>query len=147
MSTDREEDTRARCESCGHLLVEYSFNMNKGLCAVLTKLFEARGPIAIEKLGFTNSQYSNYPKLAYWGLAQRVYQDGNAKGGLWEITFDGVQFIRGKKTVSKTVVMKNKVLQRFEGLQVYFDKIFEGYDYRPFYREQAVMQFKSGELF
>ncbi len=137
------------CEACGHAIIEYSFNINQGLCSVLIKLYEAGGPIEIAKLRLTNSQYSNYPKLAYWGLAERHTIDEDAKGGVWKITRKGLEFITGSIAVSKRAVMKNKQLIRFDGDAVKFDEIIDGYDYKPFYKAQARFQFNGmgqGEL-
>lgn len=137
---DEIEREEVACEACGHLIVEYSFNLNKGLCGVLVKLFEAGEPVEIASLRLSNSQYSNYPKLAYWNLARRVLVDGNHKGGVWEITGDGVEFVTGRRSQPKKVVMKNKLFVRFDGEPVMFSQIVEGYDFRPFYKEQAKAQ-------
>lgn len=141
-------EDEVRCESCGHLIVEYSFNINKGICGVLVKLFEVGQPVSISQLGLSNSQYSNYPKLAYWGLAERHAIDSDTKGGVWKITHDGIDFVVGRKSVRKKVVMKNKEFIRFDGEPVMFSQIIEGYDYKPFYVEQirAQEEYRQAEI-
>ncbi len=140
---DGPEET-PRCPTCGHLLVEYSFNFNKGLASVLIKLYEAGGPIEIAKLHLTNSQYSNYPKLAYWDVAAKHTIDEDTKGGVWKITQRGIDFIAGHLSMRRKVVMKNGEFIRFDGDSMMFNEIVAGYDYKPYYRDQVREQFGEG---
>lgn len=138
-----------KCEHCGSVITEYKFNLNKGLCHVLAKLYEAGGQSEIDKLGLTNSEYSNYPKLAYWDLAQRVIHRDEVKGGIWKITSHGIKFVAGVIPRRKSVVMRKRKWIRDAGDLVMFRDIIEGYDHRPFYTDQIKRQlgYREGELF
>lgn len=138
-----------KCPTCGHLLVEYKFSLNKGLIGVLIKLFEARGPVEISKLNLSNSQYSNYPKLFYWKLARRHVVDDNPKGGLWKITTEGIDFVVGMTSAPKYVVMRQGQFVEYRGPRIKLREANDGYEYQSEYRDQVVrqLQSKQGELF
>ena len=126
------------CDHCGSKVVEYTFSFNKGLAIVLGKLFDAGGPVKIETLRFTNSQYSNYPKLRYWGLAEMVCdEESKRKGGLWQITNKGKQFVMGFITIPRQAVMRQKRFQRFEGEEIRFFETSGGYKYKQDYADEA----------
>jgi hypothetical protein len=87
-----------RCPECGAKVVEYHFLLNRGLIQGLEKLANKR-ECELTDLGLTNSQYSNFPKLAYWGL---VETDGKHTG-YWKATKLGYLFLEGRVNVPRGV--------------------------------------------
>lgn len=129
------------CHHCGAKMVEYSHSLNKGVAAVLWKLYEGDGPVEIGTLGLTNSQYSNAPKVRYWNLAVRVTNDQNeVKGGWWQITDIGRDFVEGRISLPKTAILLRNVVLRFDGAPVLFSQISDGYGYQSNFKEQARQQ-------
>lgn len=129
------------CDHCGALMIEYRYSLNKGLAVVLGKLFDAGGPVEVSTLKLTNPQYSNAPKVRYWGLAEQVInKDTMVKRGVWKITQKGVDFVLGKTMVPQHAVTYRNTVIRIEGAMVEFKKISDGYLYRADYAEMARSQ-------
>lgn len=128
------------CELCGSKIVEYKFGLNKGLLAFLVALVRAGKPVHIGELKLTNSQYSNYPKATYWGLASSMApenEEESLKGGKWALTLKRLQFLRGNQAIPKYAVTLKGAVVRHEGPDIYVDGIEEGYAYRGDYQAQA----------
>lgn len=139
----------AICEHCCAKMVEYTFSFNKGLAVFLGKLFDAQGPVKTDNLGLTYAQRTNSQKLRYWGLAEPyVNEESTIKRGWWQITYTGKLFVLGQTTIKKQVVMyRNKVI-RYEGVDLFFDKVSDGYKYHEDYAKQVRSQiYNQTEMF
>ena len=129
------------CHTCGHKSVEYTFTFNQGLAAFLWALFRAGGPCKTDSLNLTYSQRTNSQKLRYWDLARpHMNEESAKKAGWWEITEYGRNFVLGKMTIVKKVVMRNNEFVRYEGKRIRFEDSLEGYMHRSHYREQIHAQ-------
>lgn len=129
------------CPSCGTLLVEYRIPFNRGLARFLGKLFDAGGPAEIRSLGLDNALYSYAAKIHHWEVAEPyITPETDRKRGWWKITPKGVQFVSGLITVPRFAVTKQGALVRFEGDEVSFDSVSDGYLCRADYVEQVRRQ-------
>ena len=96
-----------KCESCDHTETAYTFTLNVGKVVALRKLVDYyetnhRG-VNLEKLGLTNSQYTNFCHLVYFGLA------GNTPKG-WLPTDLGIAFIHGEAKITQPVATMGKAV-------------------------------------
>lgn len=135
------DDTQ--CFHCGAKMVEYRFGLNTGLLGFLKALVAAAGPVSISSLHLTNSEYSNYPKARYWGLTEQVDPQNEveeSKGGKWQLTDNGMLFLRRRLAIPKYVVTYRGYVRRFEGDSIFVDGIEDGYQYRGDYRSQVTDQ-------
>jgi hypothetical protein len=94
-------------------MMEYKFNFILGLANSLEKLGDRLQPVELGDMGLTNSEYSNFPKLEYWDLVSKV------EGG-WKMTEAGSEFLRGRRTIHKSVwTYRGKVIG-FDGKMITF---------------------------
>lgn len=130
------------CQHCGAKMVEYKFSFNKGMAQFLLKLYDAQGPAKTDELGLTYSQRTNSQKLRYWGLAEPVTDtaEQRKKSGWWKITAAGYLFVNGEISIQKFAVMYRNVFRRYEGGEIYFKDVYEGYQNRAEFKEQARAQ-------
>lgn len=128
---------KKNCPHCGAAMVEYKHNLSKGQVGPLIKLFEAGGgPVSItDDLHLIIGEYTNFAKLAYWGLARQ--QGGSERGGVWEITEKGRQFVQGDITLPRTVWVYRGDVQRFEGGNISIHKVSGGWKFKPQYAAEA----------
>ena len=107
------------CPTCGATTVEYSFWLNLGLVTALGKLARAGGRAKRSELKLTNSEYTNFVKLSYWGLAiQPADEQGKVRGRPWEITYRGRLFLGGHIVMLKSAVTYRGKVRRLEGKMV-----------------------------
>ena len=129
------------CEHCGAKIVEYKHGLGKNLMRCLVKLVNAGGgPLSIsDDLKLTKSQYTNFAKLAYWGLVVKANPEGGERGGMWAITAQGWRFVRGAVEIQKYAwVYRGDVIRR-EGAMLKVTDITDGrWQYRPEYAREAV---------
>ena len=104
------------CSQCGATTVEYKFRLSKGLVSCLGKLLKADGPAHRRYLHLTNSEYTNFPKLAYWKLSRQLQNaDGRTRNQPWTITNMGKFWISGATQVFEQVVTYRGKFVRIEG--------------------------------
>lgn len=138
---------KVKCPTCGCLLAEYRHNLNVPLGAVLKRLFIEGGPVHIVKVSKSNTQFTNYAKLAYWGLAKpTVDETGKHSSGFWEITDLGRSFVQRKISIDRTAVVKRNEVLRFEGPAIMFSDLDPSQKDRPTYQDEAREQIQD-ELF
>ena len=126
------------CEHCGHKSVEYKFGFNKGLAAFLAKLYIKNAPCRTDDLGLTYAQRTNSQKLRYWDLARpHINEESKIKKGVWVITQKGKDFVEHRTKINKYVIMRNNKFVRYEGEEITFNEVSEGYKYRKEYQQQA----------
>ena len=129
------------CACCGAKMVSYDFKFNSGLKSCLRKLavFGQR-PVSVKELGLTTSEWTNFAKLRYWGLADKYAISDNQKhkGGVWVLTDGGNRFVHGVSFIYEIVTMERKRIKGYSGLEVYYDvKFSPSYDHRGDYRQQV----------
>lgn len=95
------------CQSCGHKDTAYTYNLNVGKVSALRKLIDrheiTKAPVHLGDLGITNSQYTNFCHLAYFGLALHITSG-------WIPTDLGIAFIYGEVGVQVPVAVLNGVV-------------------------------------
>jgi hypothetical protein len=151
------------CDHCGAKIVEYEHGFNRGLRNCLKKLHDkavaqcrmasgmlAAGfdvPVRVKDLGLTTSEWTNFAKLRYWDLAEKVISEGTKhRGGVWRITTRGYGFVNGSYVIQETaVVCRNKVIG-FEGRGIRFDgSLAPEYQHRGDFQEQVREQITPGQ--
>lgn len=96
-------------QSCGHKDTAYTYNLNLGKVSALRKLIDryelTKAPVQLGDMGITNSQYTNFCHLAYFGLAKHITEG-------WIPTELGIAFIYGEAGVQVPVaVLNGRVLE------------------------------------
>lgn len=85
----------------------YTYNLNVGKVSALRKLVdhyeEKKVPVQLGDLKLTNSQYTNFCHLVYFGLAKHIH-------GGWLPTETGIAFIYGEVSVLVPVAVMNGVV-------------------------------------
>lgn len=126
------------CPHCDAPIVEYKHGLSTGLARGLRLLAEAGGgPLNLNELGMTISQQTNFQKLRYWGLVEKS-DPSSEKGGVWNITEDGWEFLRRETGMRKFVYTFRGEVVRYEGASISIDEITDGWQYRPDYAANAV---------
>lgn len=129
------------CSECGHKIVTYRFNFNKGLAACIIKLscfkeaFTQEG-VSVGSIGLSPAQYTNFQKLRYWLLIEKVHNGDHNKGGWWRLTDLGIAFILGEVSIPDKVLMRKNILVKYEGKMVTIRDIVADYEYRGDYAVQ-----------
>lgn len=81
------------CSSCGNKETAYIHNLNVSLVQALRRLVDAyeltKKSQQLGSLHLTNSQYSNFAHLAYFGLVHNIPEG-------WLPTPEGIDFIHGE---------------------------------------------------
>lgn len=72
--------------------------MSAKLVSGLKKLHGYSRPANLRLIGLTKTEYTNFQKLQYWGLVEKLN-----KGGLWQVTARGREFVAGSVAVPKYV--------------------------------------------
>jgi len=114
------------CPTCGSKTLEYHFILNRGLIGGLAKLYDAGVSSALGDLNLTNSEYSNFPKLAYWGLIET----DELHTGKWSLTKVGAEFLRGSVCIPKGVWTYRGKLVRTDKDLVYARDVVIDFTYR-----------------
>lgn len=132
----------ARCPHCNAKMVEYKHSLNKNVVACLWKFLEEGGLMAFKDIhqSFTFNQASNFQKLKYWGLVEKVEdEEGTRLGGMWAITTLGKNFLKNKTSVFKWVwTYRNKVV-KYGGDQLFITDLgYEPYREKIDYASDAV---------
>jgi hypothetical protein len=112
----------ANCDACGAKTVKYKFSLNRQIVDVLVDMYEEYGTHSaceIAQLGMSTSQWTNFQKLRYWGLIEKVKVDGVLKGGIWAVTDLGEQFVKNEVPLQKFVYMYRNEIDSYDGEMVY----------------------------
>jgi hypothetical protein len=128
------------CDHCGAKIVEYKHSFSAALAHGLYELFCVKEPINIKYLGLTRNQWDNFQKLRYWGLVEKaVNEEGRRIAGHWSMTEKGIDFIKGRITIPKSVWTFRGDSVRFEGDSCYFLDVHDtSYQQREDYVNSAV---------
>lgn len=124
------------CPTCGARTVRYRFRLNKGLATALAELYRASlgsqgRPTQLGSLPISKAQYSNFPKLRYWDLAQ-----SDARGK-WAITPNGVAFVEGRGFARPVAHTDRGCVVERTGEPVTINDFLPGYDWSKFYVSTA----------
>jgi hypothetical protein len=131
---------KKHCECCGAPMVEYKHGISKGLARCIYRLAMAGGnQVPVKTLDLTNSQYVNFPKLKYWGLATNCTEndDDSGRGGIWTITEKGWAFVKGEISIPHFVILYRNVVKEFIGEELKIQDVSEGWWYRPDYVRES----------
>ena len=138
---------KKHCPHCNAPMVEYNHTLSRGLLGALRKVAQAGpGTHHVPSLGLTHSQQCNWPKLAYWELVERDFDEGGAKGGYWSITDAGWRFLRGESMAASRVTTYRNTVVAYPGAQVHVFDVLDGWKYRPDYAEDS-QPGGNGDLF
>lgn len=120
------------CPMCGHKLVEYKHTMNKTLVSCLARLNAMGGRARLDKMNLNNTQFSNFQKLRYFGLAIPTNEHNE-----WQITNNGVWFLQGKIQIYRFVITKNATTIRQSDELVYITEVKDCVQYKVNWQQQA----------
>lgn len=126
-------------------MVEYKHSLTKKQVRPLAKLANrGGGPLMLaDDLNLPRSEYTNFSKLAYWGLVEKC--DNKERGGKWKVTPKGWQFVRGEIRLRRTVWSYRGEIVRTEGPEVGITEVTGGWQYRPQYAREAVAHHPGGD--
>lgn len=138
---EKPKSEQTICPHCGAKNVEYRFSINKGLVSAMRKVFDPKIiqlGVKISKEGLTYSEFTNFPKLRYWGLIRPfMNEESKKKRGWWQLTEMGRKFMLGQSQVLAIAVTVRGKVVRHEGPEVYIGDIFEGWKFRSDYAQQV----------
>lgn len=120
------------CPECGHKIVEYKHSINKTLVSCLHRLNALGGRARLDKMQLDNTQFANFQKLRYFGLAIPTNENNE-----WQITDQGVWFLQGRIQVSRFVVTKNAAVIRKSTELVFIGEIKDCVQYKSEWQSQA----------
>ena len=120
------------CPMCGHKLVEYKHTINKTLVSCLARLNAMGGRARLDKMNLNNTQFSNFQKLRYFGLAISTNEHNE-----WQITNNGVWFLQGRIQISRFVMTKNAITIRESDELVYITEVKDCVQYKTNWQQQA----------
>lgn len=79
-------------------MVAYRHRLNKNLIDALFKLYSCKDYCGVISKILDHNQIANFQKLKYWGLIEKTQVSGE-----WKLTYLGVEFIHGNKTMPEFV--------------------------------------------
>ena len=123
------------CPHCGRKIADYKHTLNKTLIAALAKLNAMGGRGTLKKLKLSNTRFSNFQKLRYFGLICHTkikYE--------WQITKLGVEFLQGRKAISHFVITRNAIVIRKSIEKDFITDVKECVTYKIEWQEQARQQ-------
>lgn len=123
------------CPTCGHKLVEYKHTMNKTLVSGLARLNALGGRARLDKMDLDNTQFANFQKLRYFGLAIPTNEHNE-----WQITNNGILFLRGKIQISRFVITKNAIPIRKSDELIFITEVKDCVQYKVNWQQQAEQQ-------
>ncbi len=88
-----------KCECCGHQITAYTISLNKSLVEAFIRFAQkfidgGRKPITKPEIGLTNTQYTNFHNLVYFGI---IYKAPDHDG--WYLTDLGEKFYYCEESV------------------------------------------------
>lgn len=120
------------CPTCGTKIVEYKHSINKTLVSCLARLNMMGGRARLDKMQLDNTQFANFQKLRYFGLAIPSNENNE-----WQITNHGVWFLQGRIQVSRFVFTKNAMVTRKSNELVFITDVKDCIQYKTNWQEQA----------
>ena len=120
------------CPTCGSKIVEYKHSINKTLVSCLHRLNALGGRARLDKMQLDNTQFANFQKLRYFGLAIPTNENNE-----WQITNHGIWFLQGRIQVSRFVMTKNATVIRKSTELVFIGEVKDCIQYKTSWQEQA----------
>ena len=120
------------CPACGRKITEYKHTINKTLVAGLARLNALGGRARIDRMGLDYTQFTNFQKLRYFGLAIPTNEHSE-----WQITEQGVWFLQGRIQISRFVITRNANVVRKSTELVFIIQVKDCVDYKIDWKEQA----------
>jgi hypothetical protein len=131
------------CPACGRKTTEYTHGINKTLVSCLRALHNAGGSARLDALGLDNSQFTNFQKLRYFGLAVSIgaYSE-------WQITRAGVSFLQGRLAIPRFIITRNSRPVCKSDALVFIGEVKDCIQYKIQWQEQARQPnlFDTGEF-
>ena len=125
------------CPCCGRFAKVYKRRMHHGIARALIRLFMASAQNPKEYLHFTAFCDSitgcDFTIARHWGLIEDAAQDDDEKktSGLWRLTTAGRDYVAGRSTLPKYVLLYNDETLGFEGQHITInDCIGDKFNYR-----------------
>jgi len=121
------------CEHCGASMVEYKRGFNVGLARCIYQISRRGGiNVDVSQMGLSNSEYSNFGRLRFWGLVEQDRNfDNKAKGGVWSMTEKGWEFAKGNIEIPKYVMTYRGVVVEELPEMVAIQDVTDGWWYKP----------------
>lgn len=147
MSDQLEFNTKPEsgvCHACGAKIVEYPYRFDATLKGFLLKLAGLGGKAHKDQLVLNHSEYAQACRVRYWGLAKMIDEGGREviKGGLWQMTELGHEFVRGRIVIPKTVWVCRNQRTRASAEGVFIHEVLERPKRKRFYKDVAKSQIK-----
>ena len=120
------------CPACGRKITEYKHTINKTLVAGFARLNALGGRARIDRMGLDYTQFTNFQKLRYFGLAIPTNEHSE-----WQITEQGVWFLQGRIQISRFVITRNANVVRKSTELVFINQVKDCVDYKIDWKEQA----------
>lgn len=130
------------CQCCGQSISKHKHSLSKNMIRILHKAatcgisnFHLQ-----QHINLTKNEYANFQKLKYWGLVVRSPH----LSGYWQITKQGILFIKGETDLPKWVqTFNNKVVDTSKDLVSVHDLgLFLRYKRREEYANDAEPAFE-----
>lgn len=118
------------CPLCSRKIVKYKHTLTRIMIKGLRELYNAGGKARLDKLNLSNSEFTNFQKLRYFGLA---YNDRYE----WTLTELGTLFLAGKIKVNKTVCTENAVVIAKSTDKVAIEDVKSAAQFKIEWRDQA----------
>lgn len=120
------------CPTCGHKIVDYKHSMTKVLVSCLRKLYNAGGKSKKGPMNLTTTQFGNFQKLRYFGLAEL-----NPKTQEWMLMPSGLAFLRGKIRVPRYIITRSGKVIGISPESIDITQVKDAVQYRVEWQEQA----------
>ncbi len=120
------------CPTCGSKIVEYKHSIKKTLVSCLHRLNALGGRARLDKMQLDNTQFANFQKLRYFGLAIPTNENNE-----WQITNHGIWFLQGRIQVSRFVMTKNATVIRKSTELVFIGEVKDCIQYKTSWQDQA----------
>ncbi len=122
------------CPVCGAKMKQYPHSLTRVQAGGLIKLADyGIGAASISyDLDLNLGEYTNFAKLAYWGLVEKANPNGGERGGIWKLTEKGIAFMRGLTAVPLRVwVYRGEVVKTSDNFVSISSLAPGGWRYRP----------------
>lgn len=123
------------CPACGRFAKVYRRRLNSTVAKQLIHLYRSGGDKDfIHSKHFVNGTgVGDLTKAKYFGLLESAPNDNQSKktSGLWRLTEDGVDFVRGDITIPQYVMIYNDEVLGFSENDVFIkDSLGDKFDYQ-----------------
>lgn len=125
------------CPTCGRRIIETPHGLNQTIIHGLWRLHNAGGRSRLDKLNLTNSQFTNFQKTQYFGLAIRAKDAEGKINNEWILTNAGLEFLAGRRQMPKQVFVFNGKVSRVSTEKVYIDEITNCVQYKVEWQQNA----------